>query len=212
MENRSPAAERRPAHPENVAFIVVLPLVALDGTQDAPAAERIAQIIYVTARRPGILEPAAVGVGQQLGGSGRHAGIAFETLHQRREPPGRSLDVGIQQHIIIGFDLRQRPVVAFGKPIVAVELQHLDRREFAAQHLRRTVRRTVVGHDHADAPGSRRNDAREVAAQVRGTVPVEDDDFDGGHFSACASSGGATTSKVRAVHGSSAPEPGHSVR
>jgi len=61
MENIGPAAECGAADPENVAGVVVLALVGLDLSEDAPPAERIAEKVDKSARSTCIFEFRAVG-------------------------------------------------------------------------------------------------------------------------------------------------------
>ena len=61
MEHIGPAAECGAADPENVAGVVVLALVGLDLSEDAPPAERIAEKVDKSARSTCIFEFRAVG-------------------------------------------------------------------------------------------------------------------------------------------------------
>ena len=181
MEQPGAAAESGPRDPEDIALVVVLPLVALDGAEHAAAAERIAQKVDIAARSTGILEVRRVGIGTQFGRDGRDIGVAVETFDQRFEPPGGRRDVGIQHHVILGLHLFQSPVVASGEAVVTVELQHLDRGKLLPQHRRRAVGRTVVGHHDARIRRCSSHDARQVVPQIGDAVPVEYDDLDKRH-------------------------------
>ena len=205
-EHRGTAAKRGSAHPEDIARIVVLSLVDLGAAQDAPAAERIAQVVDEPARSARILEPAAIGQGPQLRRDGRHVRIAVQRLQQRTEPPLRRLDIGIEQNVVIGLDPRQRPVVALGESVVAAEREHLHRGELCGQQRDGAVRRSVVGHHHADPFGCGGDHPRQEPAQMLFAVPVEYDDFSNRHAACvCVSIGDATTSTIRDARRSSSP-------
>ena len=126
-----------------------------------------------------------------------------ETLEKRFEPAGGGLDIGIQKDVVIGLDPFECTVVSAGKTVVAVHAQQRDRRELPAEQRHRTVRRSVVGHDDLHPVRSGSDDAWQETAQVVLAVPVQYDDLSGCHRSSCVcvSSGGATTSRVRAARG-----------
>lgn len=203
MEEIGAAAESRPAHPEDVAFVVILPRILLDRAQDAAPAEGVTQKVDEAARGAGIFELRAFEAGDQLGRDDRHVGIPVETLEKRFEPAGGGLDIGIQKDVVIGLDPFERTVVSAGKTVVAVHAQQRDRRELPAEQRHRTVRRSVVGHDDLHPVRSGSDDAWQETAQVVLAVPIQYDDLSGCHRSSyvCVSSGGATTSRVRAARG-----------
>ncbi len=178
-EDLRTAAERRTAHPEHVALVVVLPLVALHAAQDAPAAERVAQQVEVSARGPRILERRPVAPRPQLRGHGRHVGFALQHLKQRFEPPRRGLHVGVQQHEALRIHLAQRTVVPLGEAVVASEAYHAHRGELAREHLGGVVRGAVVGHGDPHPCGRRGHHRGQEGAQVVAAVPVEYDDLCG---------------------------------
>ena len=175
-EDIGPAAEGGARHPEDVARIVVLPLVALGALQNPAAAEGITQKIDVSARRTGILELLGLAERPQAGRNGRHVGMALQFGDERREPPRGGLDVGVEQHVVVRLDVFERAVVAARKAVIGIHRHHLDPGELFAEQPQRVVRRAVVGHDHA-GPVGRRHDTRQEAAQMLRTVPVEYDDF-----------------------------------
>ena len=160
-EHVGPAAESRATHPKDIAGVVVLPPVLLHAAQDAAPAERITQKVDESARSPGVLERRPVGTGDQFRRSDRHVGIRVQAVENRPEPPRRSLDIGIEQQVVIGLDSLQRPVVTARKAVVAVHAQHRHRREFGGENRHGIVRGTIVGHHDPDAFGRRGHDRRQ---------------------------------------------------
>ena len=142
----SPHEHRRSRGPEDVALLVILPVVALQGGEDAAAAEGIAIVVDKTARTAGILERVLPVVHQHLGLGDGVVLVAFHHADDGLYPVRRTFHVAVQQHIVVGIHLGQGFVVALGKAIVLVEQYQRHLRIPPPHELHRVVGRPVVGH------------------------------------------------------------------
>lgn len=125
--------------PENIAYVVVLAVVSLNGAENAAAAERIAVFVDESARCSGILKISPLVVGEKFGGAGRHIGVGIHIFGKRIEPALGNLDVGVQKHKVFSLNLFERFVVAARKAVVLVELQHFDSGELLAYQFNAVV-------------------------------------------------------------------------
>ena len=108
---------------------------------------------------------------------GRYRGVGVQLLERRREPAGRHLHIGVEQHRVLRRGLLDGPVVTLGKAIVAVEQDEADTGEALAEHGHRVVRRPVVGYDHLGHVRRRmRHDRRQKLLEQLSPVPIQKDD------------------------------------
>ena len=73
--------------------------------------------------------------------------MGLEVVEQGSQPSFRRLDIGVEEYDELAVNLRYGTVVAFGKAVVAVENDGLDRRELGLQDFEAVVRTAVVGDD-----------------------------------------------------------------
>ena len=138
------AGTRRPQH---FCSIVILPAVGFNSIEESAATERIAIAVDVATRSARILEFLLVDIGKQLRLTGRHFRVGVHICYQRTEPVRGNLHIAIQQHIIFGFHLFQRTVVAFCKPVVLVEDYGLYLGITSVQECQRVVCRSIISYD-----------------------------------------------------------------
>jgi hypothetical protein len=168
------AGSRRP---KDVNCGVVLPLVALDGVEDAAAAEGVAVSVDESARSAGVLEAVAAAVGAYLRLQGCRIGVRLGIGDERLEPARRHLNVRIEQDGVFGRNLLECAIIASGKPGIVGHRNDAHGGEFRAKHGERLIGRAVVG-DHHFGQCRRRvgYDGGEELAEQGGAVPVEDYD------------------------------------
>ena len=180
VERGATEEEGRARRPENVAGVVVLPRIALDGVEDPAARERVGVAVEEAAARPGVLEPAAVGVLQQLRLHGGDVGLRFHRFDERRQPARRHLDVVVEQADVVARRVRDRLVVAPAEQPVLRVPHHVHGGERRGDPFGRAVRRRVVREDDLEVGVVRGDDGREALPEERQRVPTHDDDGDAG--------------------------------
>ena len=159
-------------------------MVVLDVLKDAAAAVGVAVAVDVTARCAGIFKHllAIVAVVQQLGHHGTHLGVALHVVEQGIEPATRGAHVAVEQHRVGVHRLGNGQVVALGKAVILVKLEHLDVGELLLENLQAVVGAAVVGDDDVGNSGIGALDDRgQIAAQQFGAIPVQYDDCNSFH-------------------------------
>ena len=165
--------------PEHVGGVVVLPVVLLDGVEEATATEGVAVAVEVSPTRPRILERHLIIYREELGLTGGHIVVGVHELQERRQPVGRHLDVAVEQQVVLGIDLAQRLVVTLGKAPVLAEHDERHLGELRVHQLQRVVGRRIVGHDDGGLVARVLNHRGQVLPQHRRSIPVE---YDYGQF------------------------------
>ena len=112
--------------PEHFLLVIILPVVAFHGLEDASPAERIAELVEETAAGSRILKHILVVFRQELRLAGCHLGMAVHELDERSEPVMSHLHIAVQENIILRLYLLQRTVVALGKAEVLLQHDGLD--------------------------------------------------------------------------------------
>ena len=175
------AAEGCTAHPKDIAGVVVLPPILLQRPQDTSPTERETEPVDESARSTRILEPVALGAGEQFRPHDSHVGLRVELRDQRLQPPLRRFDIGVEQHPVIAPQPLQRAVVTSGETVVFRQPEQRNRRKLPLDERRRPVGRTVVRHDDLHPRRSGAHHRGKEAPQMGGSVPVEYDDLYDGH-------------------------------
>ena len=119
--------------PEHFLLVIILPVVALHGLEDASPAERITELVEETAAGSRILKHILVVFRQELRLAGCHLGMAVHELDERSEPVMSHLHIAVQENIILCLYLLQRTVVALGKAEVLLQHDGLDMGKLSLQ-------------------------------------------------------------------------------
>ena len=136
------------AYPKDMGRGVVLAMVFFHLLENATPAEWVAVAVYQAARRAGVFKTVPFLVGDEFGSAGAAIGMAFHPIHQRLQPAFGYFYVGIDEHVIVGFQLGQGPVVAAGETVVPVQGNQLHLGELGLHQFYGTVGRCIVGHCH----------------------------------------------------------------
>ena len=75
--------------------------------------------------------------------AGRHP-VRLSAVRTNR----RGLYIRVEQNVVVGLDACQGPIVTARITVVPVEQEHFHAGKLCTEHLCRTVRRAVVGHDN----------------------------------------------------------------
>ena len=155
------------AHPQYIGRGVILAVVFFYFLEDASAAEGIAVAVHQAARRTGVFEGVALGIGDQLGPAGAAVRMAVHPVHQGLQPAFRHFDIGVDEQVIIGLQLRQGAVVAAREAVILVQLDERNVREFGLHKGGTAVGGGVVGHYHLGVQtGAGGHQAREKLPEV----------------------------------------------
>ena len=105
--------------------------------------------------------------------------MGVHILHQRKEPTGSDLYVGVEQHGILGINRLEGFVIAIGKAVVFFEHDGAHRGERLGKQGQGAVGRAIVGHIHHGLAERRRQHVvlyhrREKLAKHLLAIPVED--------------------------------------
>ena len=150
--------------------------VFLDLTQQPSATERITVAVDETSRRTGIFKEIRLTLTPDLGLASRHFRMTAHIGQQRLQPTGGHLDIAVQQDHIRCFNLRQGPVVSFGKPIILVQNQRMHLGKLRTQHVQGIIGRGIVGHPniHLRSSGILYH-RRQEGTKHLGSVPIQYD-------------------------------------
>src|SRR5690606_7915560 len=133
-----------PGCPEDVARIIVLPVVVFQRKEDAAACKRITVAIEKSTRASRVLEPIAVLVLQQLRLDSGYTALAFKDVDEWIQPGRLDFDVVIEECHIAARCMWDRLVVTAAKhPIFRVP-NDLDLRIGLRDPIGRSIRRSVV--------------------------------------------------------------------
>ena len=166
--------ERGARGPEHRGRPVILPPVALHRVHHPAATVGVAKAVEVAPGSAGILKRVALRLAEQLGLAGRYFGVGVHVAQQGWQPPLGHLHVGIEQEEVVRRELGERPVIAFGETIIAVEPQRADLRKLAGQHVERAVGRGVVSHDDVGLVAAVPHHRRQETLHHLPPVPVQD--------------------------------------
>ena len=111
--------------------------------------------------------------GVQPGAAYTAVRMSLHPCHERFEPVFPDQDIGVYEHIIIGLQAAQGPVVAACESVICIQGNGLYLRELRSEHLQAAVGRGTVGHKEGvvfpEAPDERGEEGPEVFL----CVPVE---------------------------------------
>ena len=156
----------------------VLPPILLEGGEESPSAEGVAQPIHVASECAGVLKTLRLALPTDRRLDGDHLGVAVEEGDQRLQPALRHEDVVIEEaDVVVPLQLDDGSIVPRSKAEVAPERKRHRLRVVPLQDLEGVVRAAVVCLDHVcQLRVGMLEQGREVVWDQRGAVPVEYDD------------------------------------
>ena len=132
----------------HICLVIILPLILFNRVEKTSTTEGIAQTVDESPTRPCIFERIAIIDTQQFRLTSSDILMRIQQFYHRCQPMVRHLDIGIQQQVILGLDLLQRPIIPFRKTPVLVQLYQSDLRIFRPKQRQRVVCRGIIRHIH----------------------------------------------------------------
>ena len=162
--------------PEDFAGVVVLAFVLLEGGEEASATEGVAVTVDEAACGTGILEGVLAVEHQELGLGDGNLGVAIHEGLDGGDPARGDLDVVVEEDVVVGVDLGEGAIVAFGEAVVAVEEDEWEGGVVATEEGDAVVGGAVVGDEDLGMGRAAGGDGGEEALEHVAAVPVEYDD------------------------------------
>ena len=133
--------------PKDFPVIIILPIVLLDRLENPAAAEGVSILIDEASGGPCIFKLLRVVERKNFRLAGGDVGIFFHQLNDGWDPVFRYVDIGIQQDIIICFDLAESQVITAGKAMIFIEANDPDAGKLLLQEFNRTIGGRIVSND-----------------------------------------------------------------
>lgn len=151
-------------------------MVCLKVGEDSAAAERVAVAVDEPSGRTRIFELVRLGDGEYLRLADAGVGMFLHKADEWLEPPFAHLYVGVQEHVVVGVNLLEGPVVAACEAVVLVELDPAYAGIVLLQPFQRAVGGSVVGY-HYEGPfvTGAFDEGGEILPEHLQAVPVEND-------------------------------------
>ena len=167
----------RSGSPEHLGRIIILTIVILYIIKYTAPAIGIAITVKKTARCPGILKHIALPVGLYLRHSRTHIGMIKSPTVERFQPSFGCLNIAVQQQCVTVARSLYRPIIATGKAIVFIQLNHLNIGKIPFKYLYRVIGRAIIGHDYTGNIGwSIGHNRWQKLRQESLTIPVQNND------------------------------------
>ena len=132
--------------PEYRQYGVILPSVRFDYSHHPSPTKRISVAVDESAGSSGIFEPFFLSPTAYLRLAGSHLRMGVHIGSHRLQPLSGHLDIGIEQHHILGLHLPEGKIIPICKTMIPIQQNPAYRGKLAAQHLHRLIRRTVISH------------------------------------------------------------------
>ena len=131
--------------PEYRQYGVILPPVRFDYSHHPSPTKRISVAVDESAGSSGIFEPFFLSPTAYLRLAGSHLRMGVQIGSHRLQPLSGHLDIGIEQHHILGLHLPEGKIVPICKTMIPIQQNPAYRGKLAAQHLHKTLQTAREG-------------------------------------------------------------------